>query len=189
MQSPIALETANAATHVASASTSYHHMSSVVLTDIGWTVSASAQPGGVMDLDGRQYVLEEIHAHAPAEHTIDDHRADLEAHLVHRNAEGQLAVLAVLFDATPDKQPIDAFIAPPGGSPSIERLDLIVPSGSTTFRYVGSRTTPPYATGVRWNVFTKRLEVGEAALATFIDLYGPNIRELQDSSEVTPTLG
>jgi hypothetical protein len=38
-------------------------------------------------------------------------------------------------------------------------------------------------------VFTKRLEVGEAALATFVDLYGPNIRELQDSSETTVTLG
>jgi carbonic anhydrase len=189
MQSPIALESATAASHTAHASTSYHHMSSIKLTDARWTVAATAEPGGIMDLDGRQYVLEEIHAHSPAEHTIDGHQADLEAHLVHRSAEGRLAVLAVLFDVATAKQPIDAYIAPPGTAPSIERLDFIVPTGSKAFRYLGSRTTPPYTTGVQWVVFTDRLKVGETALRTFADLYGPNIRELQDSSETKVTLG
>lgn len=189
MQSPIALESTDAASHTAHASTSYHHMSSVVLTDARWTVKATAQPGGIMDLDGRQYVLEEIHAHVPAEHTIDGRRSDLEAHLVHRSAEGKLAVLAVLFDETADRSPIDAYIASPGGAPSIERLDFIVPSGSTAFRYVGSRTTPPYTTGVQWVVYTQRLEVGEKALSAFSDIYAPNIREMQDPSDAAVTLG
>jgi carbonic anhydrase len=42
---------------------------------------------------------------------------------------------------------------------------------------------------VQWVVFTDRLKVGETALRTFADLYGPNIRELQDSSETKVTLG
>lgn len=189
MQSPIALVSADARSHTAHASTSYHHMSSVVLKDGRSTVKATAQPGGVMDLEGRQYVLQEVHAHTPSEHTIDGHRADLEAHLVHRSNEGQLAVLAVLYDAAPDKTAIDAYIAPPGGPPSIERLDFIVPSGSTAFRYVGSLTTPPFTSGVQWVVFTERLRVGEDALGTFADLYGPNSRELQDASATMVTLG
>lgn len=189
MHSPIALETATATSHILRASTSYHHMSSVTLSDMGWTVSANAEPGGVMDLDGMQYTLIEIHCHTPAEHTIDGHRADLEAHLVHESAEGKLAVLGVLFDVVDDPMPIDAYIASPDSPPSIHHLDRILPTPSTAFRYMGSRTTPPYAAGIRWTVFTRRLTVGRAALAKFADHYGPNIRELQDSSGTEVTLG
>lgn len=189
MQSPIALESRTAGTHTSRASTSYHHMSSVSLVDMEWTVSAMAEPGGVMDLDGMQYTLIDIHSHTPAEHTIDGHRGDLETHLVHESAEGELAVLGVVFDAGDGRYPIDSFIGAPGNPPSIERLDRIVPSGSTTFRYLGSRTTPPYSPGIQWVVFSKRLTVGRQALVGFEERYGGNIRELQDSSSTVVTLG
>lgn len=172
------------------ASTSYHHMSTVSLIDAGNTVLAIPQPGGIVDLDGRQYVLEQVHCHTPAEHVVDGHCADLEAHLVHRSSEGHLAVLAVLFDAQPGPNPIDAFIHDPGGPPTTERLDYIVPRGSTSFRYLGTLTTPPYTPGVQWVVFTHRLAVGSEALAAFADRYGPNNRALQQvHPEESITLG
>ena len=130
-----------------------------------------------------------LHFIAGVRRQLAGHRADLEAHLVHESAEGDLAVLAVLFDVVDDPMPIDAYIAPPDSPPSIHHLDRILPTPSSAFRYMGSRTTPPFATGIRWTVFTRRLTVGRAALATFADRYGPNIRELQDRSETEVTLG
>ncbi len=189
MQSPIALFTGSAGSHTAHASTSYHHMSSITVADAGFSVRAVAEPGGVLDLSGVQYTLDEVHCHSPAEHTIDDYRADLEAHLVHSSAEGRLAVLAVLFDVIDESQPVDAYINLNSGAPSVHHLSHIVPHGSKAFRYTGSRTVQPYTKGVEWVVYVDRLEVGRDALESFRNRYGGSNRELQDGSGVVVTLG
>lgn len=189
MQSPIALNSRTAASRVGSASTSYHHMSSVTLADVGNTVSAKVEPGGVMDLDGRQYVLQEVHCHAPSEHTVDGTSADLEAHFVHRSIDGNIAVVAVLHDVVESESPIDAFIATPGGPPTTEQLHLVVPTGSRAFHYEGSLTTPPYTPGVQWVVYVDRMPVGQVALAEFTDRYGPNNREIQLATDAEVTIG
>jgi len=189
MQSPIALSTQAATPHTSHASTSYHHMSTVVLTDGETTVRAVPQPGGIVDVDRTQYVLKEIHCHTPSEHTVNGHQADLEAHFVHTSAEGAIAVLAVMFDADDGRHPVDAFIAPPGSPPTTEQLDKIVPKGSKALRYVGSLTTKPYTDEVEWVVFTEKLPVGRQALDAFAARYGPNNRELQQVTQHQVTYG
>jgi len=44
--------------------------------------------------------LTQWHVHAPSEHVLNGHRADLEIHLVHTDAQGDTAVLAVFADVT-----------------------------------------------------------------------------------------
>ncbi len=189
MQSPIALNSRTSGRHTARGSISYHHMSTIRLVDRGTTVSALAEPGGVLDLDGLQYTLIEIHSHAPSEHTIDGHRADLETHLVHESAEGKLAVLGVMFDVDEGEHPIDQFIGRATDSPTMAHLERIVPTTSPAFRYLGSLTTPPYTSGIEWTVFSQRLTVGREALHAFAESYGPNARDLQDDADTVVTFG
>ena len=60
--------------------------------DDGGTLAIGAAPGTVT------YHLQQWHIHAPAEHLVNGHRADLEIHLVHSDGNGHTAVLAVFAD-------------------------------------------------------------------------------------------
>ena len=50
------------------------------------------------------YSLVQFHFHAPSEHTIASHHHDMELHLVHASADGQLLVVGVLIDADPNEE-------------------------------------------------------------------------------------
>eukprot|EP00271_Cylindrocystis_brebissonii_P010458 TRINITY_DN2664_c0_g1_i1.p1 TRINITY_DN2664_c0_g1~~TRINITY_DN2664_c0_g1_i1.p1 ORF type:complete len:383 (+),score=33.60 TRINITY_DN2664_c0_g1_i1:138-1286(+) len=50
---------------------------------------------------GRPLQLLQYHFHSPSEHSIGGHRSVMEAHLVHRDAEGKLAVIGVMLEVDP----------------------------------------------------------------------------------------
>src|SRR4051794_9668848 len=73
--------------------------SELTVENTGHTVEVPI-PAGVHDvlrLDGDRYELVQFHFHAPSEHAVNGRLADVEAHLVHSNAAGRLAVVGVLF--------------------------------------------------------------------------------------------
>ena len=64
-------------------------------------------------VNGKAYDLKQFHFHTPSEHTINGRRAPMEAHLVHKNAQGQLAIVAVMIFAGGQNQLIDQMPIPP----------------------------------------------------------------------------
>jgi carbonic anhydrase len=48
-------------------------------------------------IGGQGYRLVQYHFHAPAEHAVNGHLADVEGHFVHNNAQGATAVIGVFF--------------------------------------------------------------------------------------------
>ena len=83
-------------------------MSELTVENTGHVVEVSI-PTGVRDtlrLDGDRYELEQYHFHAPSEHAINGRLADVEAHFVHRDAHGAIAVVGVLFRQGPDPDPL-----------------------------------------------------------------------------------
>ena len=64
-------------------------------------VPQPAAGGGALAFGAHRYQLTQWHLHAPSEHVLNGHRADLEIHLVHTDAQGNTAVLAVFADVTP----------------------------------------------------------------------------------------
>ncbi|CAI5984341.1 unnamed protein product [Closterium sp. NIES-65] len=60
-------------------------------------------PGGsnTCAVGGRQLQLLQYHFHAPSEHSFNGVRCPMEAHLVHRDADGKLAVIGVMIEADP----------------------------------------------------------------------------------------
>ena len=61
-------------------------------------VPIPADNGNTLRVGSSDFRLIQYHFHAPSEHTLDGQQFDLEAHLVHENAAGQLAVVGVFMD-------------------------------------------------------------------------------------------
>lgn len=176
MRSPIHLE-ATGPELALRVSVMYHHQSRVSLVDVGNTLSADIQPGGLVTIDDRQFSLFDTHCHTPSEHTIRGTRADLELHLVHQDSGGAIAVVGILFDRAPGTYPVDVLITPPDTTAPLDQpisITGLLPEGSRRFVYMGTRTTPPLTKGVTWVVYEDVQSVGAAALDAFSDRYRPN---------------
>jgi carbonic anhydrase len=124
-----------------------------------------------------EYRLAQYHFHAPSEHTLRGESYDVEAHFVHENDAGELAVVGVFLDQDdPPSALLDDVIenAPElsGDEAEVEQesspLELVPveESGSVVERYytyAGSLTTPGCSEGVRWIVLQDTLGVSAEA--------------------------
>lgn len=99
----------------------------------------------------------------------------LEAHLVHRAADGTLAVVALLFDKGAPQPTIDTIwrhLPTRSGeqrtmSNVVINAAALLPANRSYYAYMGSLTTPPCSEGVRWHVLKTPLSVSTMQLSTF----------------------
>lgn len=152
----------------------------------GHTVQVNYDPGSYIEFDGQRYDLAQFHFHTPSEHAVDGERYPAELHLVHKNALGQLAVVAVFLEEGDenlalkpvwDHLPATEQPATATGT-SINAGDFL-PAGHTTYRYDGSLTTPPCTEGVTWLLMTEPVTLSEAQITSLQDVIHENARPLQ----------
>jgi carbonic anhydrase len=163
-----------------------YRASSVRVTDTGHTVQADVDGGNTMTVMGRRYELVQFHFHRPSEERIDGRQFEMSAHLVHRDAEGALAVVAVLLEPGPAHPVVQAvWSALPlerGGvlaaSAPINPADLL-PTDRRYYTYMGSLTTPPCTEDVVWVVMQQPVAVSPAQVGVFTRLYPMNARPVQ----------
>ena len=160
--------------------------SSAEVVNNGHTIQVNLVDGGVLNLDGVPYKLVQFHFHAPSEEKIDGKAYSMVAHLVHKSAEGKLAVVAVLLTvgrANAALDPVFKNLPQTEGSKKTLGANLnaaeLLPAARGYFRYVGSLTTPPCSEGVRWQVLKQPVEVSKAQIAAFRKLYNMNARPVQ----------
>jgi carbonic anhydrase len=67
------------------------------IIDNGHTIQVNYAPGSSVTINGVRYDLLQFHFHKPSEERINGRSYPMVAHLVHKNAEGKLGVVAVLF--------------------------------------------------------------------------------------------
>ena len=72
--------------------------SSGTVVNNGHTIQVDLYGDNTMTVRGSTYKLLQFHFHTPSEEQINYRNYAMVAHLVHKNAEGQLAVVAVLLD-------------------------------------------------------------------------------------------
>jgi carbonic anhydrase len=157
-----------------------------ILND-GLTVQVNQAPGSRLTIRGRTYHVVQFHFHTPSEHTVGGRRYAMELHIVHEDAEEELAVLGVFLDlgapnealepiwpALPMKKTPETVIA--GVSVDIRRL---LPVSMVYYEYMGSRTMPPYTENVRWLVLREPISVSAAQVARFKEAFPMNARPLQ----------
>jgi carbonic anhydrase len=152
----------------------------------GHTVQVNLADGGVLNLDGAPYKLVQFHFHTPSEEKVNGNAFSMVVHMVHSNADGKLAVVAVLLK----EGKANAALAPvfdklPQAEGKKIALDIkvrpadILPVERGYFKFIGSLTTPPCSEGVRWQVLKQPVEVSKAQIAAFRGLYPMNARPVQ----------
>ena len=173
-----------------------YDLGALTAVDQWTTLNLVPEAGGSISYEGTRYALEGLHFHAPSEHTFAGRHADLEAHFVHRAADGALAVIGVMFSEAENRQPIDdlltAIPGEQGGSLALAGLhdiQRLIPPASRRYQYSGSLTTPPGSEGVSWIVMEEGGPVGAAALQAFSTRYGPNNRPVQPINHRQVVLG
>jgi carbonic anhydrase len=156
--------------------------------DNGRTVQVKVEAGNALLIRGRRYELQHFQFHRPSEVRIDGRTFDMSAHLVHRDPEGQLAVVAVLLEkglAQPLVQEVwnnlplekhEEYAAP-------RPIDLtkLLPADRRYYTYMGSMTTPPCSEGVLWVVMRQPVTVSPEQIAIFSRLYPMNARPVQSA--------
>jgi carbonic anhydrase len=153
----------------------------------GHTIQISALPGSSISVDGIQSELKQFHFHGPSENRINGKSFPMEAHLVHADKGGNLAVVAVIFtEGKANKALEKAWAQMPKNegdnstlSPGISPLGILPPNRGY-YRYNGSLTTPPCSEGVRWLVMKHPVSASKKQIEEFNHaMHHPNNRPLQ----------
>ncbi len=153
----------------------------------GHTVQVNMEKGSSIKIDGQTFNLLQFHFHAPSENHINGKSFPMEAHLVHADDKGNLAVIAVMFEQGAanaglqkawSKMPIHA-----GDkntmSPTVAVNDIL-PDSREYYRFNGSLTTPPCSEGVRWLVMKTPMSASKEQVENFSHaLHEPNNRPIQ----------
>ena len=157
--------------------------------DNGHTVQVNVSAGNSIEVMGRRYELAQFHFHRPSEERINGRQFDMVVHLVHKDLEGKLAVVAVLLDrgsAQPVVQQVWNNLPLEKGEELAARstLDLneLLPADRGYFTYMGSLTTPPCSEGVLWMVMKNPVSIAPQQIDIFSRLYPMNARPVQASA-------
>ena len=186
-QSPIDIRPASAFPRDAAPIEVTYEPTTMEVLNNGHTIEDDYHGGGSIRVDGHEYALAQFHVHTPSEHTVDGRHFPMEMHLVHRDADGNLAVVAVLI-AEGERNAALARLEPhvpaePCRSDPVEGVQVnaaeLLPPSLASYRYSGSLTTPPCTEGVAWFVLRQPIEASQDQLARFHGIMGDNNRPTQ----------
>ena len=156
------------------------------ITDTGHTVQVKVAPGNAIELGGRRYALQQFHFHRPSEERINGRQFEMDVHLVHQDAEGRLAVVALLLErgaAQPLLQTLWKHLPlekqQEVAVPAAIDLNQLLPADRRYYAYMGSLTTPPCSEGVQWLVMQQPLTLSAPQIDAFSRLYPMNARPMQ----------
>jgi carbonic anhydrase len=166
-----------------------YHPSSFNVTDNGKTVQVMIGSGNFITVGNRTYELIQFHFHRPSEERINGKGYEMVVHLVHKDGEGRIAMLALLLERGKPQPVIQTVwnnlplekletLAP---SITLDPMDLL-PARREYFTFMGSMTTPPCQEGVLWLVMKEPVQASPAQMALFSRLYPLNARPIQPGS-------
>ena len=142
----------------------------------GHTIQENLKPGNFITIQGQQFEAKQFHFHSPSEHRIDGKSFPLETHIVHANAEGQLAVLGLMFDEGEENSLLNQLngFRPADLEPYTGPVDynLLITSRDEYYAYNGSLTTPPCSEGVVWVVLKNPVTASREQIDRFHDAMG-----------------
>ena len=154
--------------------------------DNGHTIQVGLGYGNFITVQNRTYELIQFHFHRPSEERINGRGTEMVVHLVHKDGEGKLAIVAVLLQRGAQNSMIQTVwnnlpleknntVAP------VVAIDVneILPAKRDYFTFMGSITEPPCSEGVLWLVMKEPMPASPAQMALFSRLYPLNARPIQ----------
>nr|WP_145547456.1 carbonic anhydrase family protein [Variovorax boronicumulans] len=153
----------------------------------GRTIRVEVQGENLLQVRGSSWRLESFDFQHPAEEVVDHNGFAMGVHLVHRNAQGQTAIVAVLLQPGEENpfiervwtyMPLDAgdMVRMP-----LAWLDLstLLPADQRYYQFFGSLTQPPCTEGVLWMVLKQPVTLSAAQLRLFAQMFPANARPVQ----------
>jgi len=163
---------------------------SLTIIDNGHTIQVNYPAGSTLTVGDKTYTLKQFHFHHPSEEHVNGKGYDLVAHLVHADAEGHLAVVAILFKAGSANPFLDtiwknipATKEKVSDVPSVTiNVKDLLPAGHGCFTFAGSLTIPPCSEGVTWYVLKSDAQLSSGQLDAFAKIYPLNARPIQPTN-------
>lgn len=186
-QSPINIQEGNTLAGPAEPVQFNYTPSNGVVVNNGHTIQVNVDGNNSITVRGSRYQLLQFHFHTPSEEQVNYKRYAMVAHLVHKNEEGQLAVVAVLLEPGESNALInkvwtympldqDDRVRMPMG---LLDMNEILPKDQRYYQFMGSLTTPPCTEGVLWMVLKQPVQLSQAQYKLFTQLYPMNARPVQ----------
>lgn len=153
----------------------------------GHTVQVNFIEGSGIKVGADNYTLLQFHVHTPSEEQVKGKAYDMVAHLVHKNAAGQLAVVGVLFEKGAENAALAPVVAklPKNAGPERSYAEVnvdaakLLPADRGYYTFEGSLTTPPCSEGVRWMVLKTPVTASPAQLDAIKAIVHHNARPVQ----------
>ncbi len=156
-----------------------YHPAALNVIDNGHTVQVNYAPGSTLKVGDKTYELLQFHFHHKSETAIHGRHSPMEVHLVHKDKDGNLAVVSVLLQqgrANPAVATTWSNIpsvkekeASPAGV-EIQAAQLL-PANHRYYTFPGSLTTPPCTENVTWLVMVSPMTVSKEQIEQFAKLY------------------
>jgi carbonic anhydrase len=165
----------------------FHYLSGAMnLVNTGHTIQVTPPAGSYIVVGGTRYDLVQFHFHHPAEEAVKGKLADMSLHLVHKSADGKIAVVGVrLNEGNPNAILAALWEHLPKETGQTDKVPDslnpagLLPSDRGYWTYEGSLTAPPCTEGVRWFVMEQEVELSRDQLKSFGVLYKMNSRMIQ----------
>ena len=141
----------------------------------GHTIQVNVEPGSKVRIDGKPYELLQFHFHKPSEELIDGKPAAMVIHFVHKNAEGQLAVIGVMLKEGNENPGIKTIWsnlpATAGAEVTPDKVMFnpanLLPPEFDFYTYEGSLTTPPCTEKVKFFIMKSQVNIGRDQVGAF----------------------
>jgi carbonic anhydrase len=181
VQSPIDIPTKSAVKVNATIKTNYKVSPGEIINN-GHTIQVGLADGGSANFGSIDYKILQFHFHTPAEEKVDSKSFPFNAHLVHKSADGKLAVIGVLFNEGKENTSLKNVLA---NMPAKEgkvalknpfNVASILPASLAYYGYAGSLTTPGCSEGVDFYILKTPVELSPQQLASFKKIFPLNAR-------------
>jgi carbonic anhydrase len=161
--------------------------SPLAIVDDGHTIRVNIAPGSRISVEGGVYELTAIEFHKPAEVKVDGKAAEMSAHLLHKNKDGRIAIVAVPLEQGKENQVLKTLWSnlpvAKGKEVVVDSVKVnpvgLLPSRKDYYMFAGSLTTPPCSENVKWMVLMQPVQVSGEQIRQFAKLYPMNARPVQ----------
>lgn len=154
----------------------------------GHTIQFNYGKGSYITIGHRKYELMQFHFHTPSEHVLHGKHYDMEVHLVHKGAHGELAVVGIFMEAGrendfirtlwshfPKEQNQEHIVS----DTRINAQQILPKNTHAYYNYAGSLTTPPCTENVNWLVLKTPIDISQAEVNKFASLFKYDARPVQ----------
>ncbi|MBW7897422.1 Carbonic anhydrase precursor [Candidatus Brocadiaceae bacterium B188] len=166
----------------------YYYPAPLKIINNGYTIQIKYGSGSYITVGNTRYELMQFHFHHPSELIINGQSYPMEAHLVHKAADGKLAVIGVLMKEDKGNDFIKTLWKhfPKEGENEVvsigQKIDanqLLPANVIKYYHYSGSLTTPPCSEIVNWFILKTPITISKVQADTFKSIFKKSARPIQ----------